>query len=275
MKNSIRKYLSIPYMVWIICFTVLPLCYIGWYAVSDKTGGFTWSNLTAIFEPIHMKALLVSVELALICTLVCLLLAYPVALILKSLKFKKKGIVVAVLILPMWMNFILRVYAWQILLANNGILNSMLGMLGLPALNISNTKFAIVLGMVYDFLPFMILPIYNTIMEIPEDIIEAAKDLGANSFTIFRKIIWKLTLPGVLSGITMVFVPALTSFVFSDILGGGKIQLIGNVIEQEFTTSLNYRLGSGLSFALMIIVLVLMAILQNRDKQSKGNNMLW
>lgn len=275
MKRMSRKHLATPYVFWIICFTILPLIYIAWYAISDRDGGYTFENILAIFEPVHWKAFVLSIELALICTVICLLLAYPVVLILRRLRIKKKGTIVAVLILPMWMNFILRVYAWQVLLSDNGIINSFLGMLGLPSINIINTPAAIVFGMVYDFLPFMILPIYNSLMEIPNDIIEAAKDLGADGFTIFRKIIWKLTLPGVISGITMVFVPAMTSFVFSDILGGGKIQLIGNVIEQEFTTSMNWQLGSGLSIALMTIILLIMALLQKSNQQTKGNNMIW
>ena len=275
MNHSKRKRLAIPYLFWIICFTLLPIFYIGWYALSDAGGSFTLENVLAIFEPIHLKAFRLSIELSLVCTIICLLLAYPVAMILRRLKFKKKGTVVAVLILPMWMNFILRVYAWQVLLSDNGVVNGILGSIGLPQLNIINSNTAIVLGMVYDFLPFMILPIYNTMIEIPEDIIEAAKDLGADGFTIFRRIIWHLTLPGVISGVTMVFVPAMTSFVFSDILGGGKIQLLGNIIEQEFTTSMNWQLGSGLSVAVMIIILLLMALVQKGNKQTKGNNILW
>lgn len=275
MNRINRKHLALPYLLWIICFTVLPLLYILWYAVAQTDGGYSLANIMAFFEPVHLKAFRLSVELALICTGICLLLAYPVALVLRRLKFKCKEMVVAVLILPMWMNFILRVYAWQVLLSDNGVINSFLGMLHLPELAIINTPKAIVLGMVYDFLPFMILPIYNSLMEIPEDLIEAAKDLGANSFTIFRRIIWRMTLPGVISGITMVFVPAMTSFVFSDILGGSKIQLLGNVIEQEFTTSMNWRLGSGLSIAVMVIILFFMALLQKTNRQTKGNNMLW
>ena len=275
MRTSKRKHLAWPYVVWIVLFTLMPLFYIVYYAIRDKKGNFTLSNLLAIFEPVHLKAFGISVELAVITTLICLVLAYPVVLILRSLKFRKKGTVVAVLILPMWMNFILRVYAWQVLLSDNGVINSLLEAVGLQKLSIINTPAAIVLGMVYDFLPFMILPIYNTLMEIPEEILEASRDLGARGVTRFVKIIWPLTMPGVLSGITMVFVPAMTSFVFSDILGGSKIQLIGNIIEQEFTTSMNWQLGSGLSVALMIIVLAFMALVQRLNKQNKGSNMLW
>ncbi len=273
--NSKRKHLAWPYIVWIVLFTILPLFYIVYYAVRDRKGNFTFDNLLAIFEPVHMKAFWLSVELAVITTVVCLILAFPVALILRSLKIKRKGMIVAVLILPMWMNFILRVYAWQVLLSDNGVINSLLSNVGIPKLTLTNTPTAIIIGMVYDFLPFMILPIYNTLMEIPEELLEASKDLGARSVTRFVKVIWPLTIPGVLSGITMVFVPAMTSFVFSDILGGSKIQLIGNIIEQEFTTSMNWQLGSGLSVALMAIVLLFMALFQRANKQNKGSNMIW
>ena len=261
MKRMSRKHLATPYVFWIICFTILPLIYIAWYAVSDGDGGYTVENILAIFEPVHWKAFVLSIELALICTVVCLLLAYPVVLILRRLKIKKKGTIVAVLILPMWMNFILRVYAWQVLLSDNGIINSFLGMLGLPSIDIINTPAAIVFGMVYAFLPFMILPIYNSLMEIPDDIIEAAKDLGADGFTIFRKIIWKLTLPGVISGITMVFVPCVSTFYISQKLGNGKFFLIGDAIEGQYVAN-NLHFAAAMAFILMVILLVVMAVMK-------------
>ena len=176
-----------------------------------------------------------------------------------------------ILILPMWMNFILRILAWQMILSNNGILNFLLTKLGLDALPLANTGTAIMIGVVYDYLPYMVLPIFNAVAEIDEDIMEAARDLGANGFTVFRKIIFPLSIPGLLSGIVMVFVPSMTSFVISDILGGGKLQLIGNIIEQEFTKSSNWNLGSGLSVSLMIFVLISMAFTTKNDVEGKGS----
>lgn len=171
----------------------------------------------------------------------------------------------------MWMNFILRILAWQMILSNNGILNFILTKLGLHALPLANTGAAVMIGVVYDYFPYMVLPIFNAVAEIDEDIIEAAKDLGANGFTVFRRIIFPLSIPGLLSGIVMVFVPSMTSFVISDILGGGKLQLIGNVIEQEFTKSSNWNLGSGLSVSLMIFVLLSMAFTMKNDGEGKGS----
>lgn len=183
----------------------------------------------------------------------------------------KQSFVMFIWILPMWMNFILRILAWQMILSNNGILNFILTKLGLEALPLANTGTAVMIGVVYDYLPYMVLPIFNAVAEIDEDIIEAAKDLGANGFTVFRRIIFPLSIPGLLSGIVMVFVPSMTSFVISDILGGGKLQLIGNVIEQEFTKSSNWNLGSGLSVSLMIFVLLSMAFTMKNDGEGKGS----
>ena len=182
--------------------------------------------------------------------------------------------VLIILILPMWMNFILRILALQMILSNNGILNFILSSFGLKPLQIINTKYAIILGMVYDFLPYMILPIMNSILAIDKNYIEAAKDLGANKYQVFLKIIFPLSLPGVGSGITMVFVPSMTAFVVSNILGGGKTLLLGNVIEQEFMTSMNWNLGSGLSVALMCFILITSFVFGNND-DADGGRMLW
>ncbi len=228
----------------------------------------------AIAEPINRKALFFSLLIALGCTLLCILLAYPAALVLKSLRFKRKGFTIFVLVLPMWMNFILRILAWQMILSRNGILNFLLGKIGVPPLSISNTWISLIIGMVYDFLPYMILPIFNAISDIDEDTIEAARDLGAGSLAVFRKIIFPLSLPGMLSGIVMVFVPAMTSFVIADILGGGKLQLIGNIIEQEFMKSMDWHLGAGLSISLMLLVLIGLAFTMQNDLKEKGTT-LW
>lgn len=270
-----RKYFAVPYVVWIVGFTVIPLLFILGMAFTSPGGGLTLENVLDIFSPVHRKALVLSLEIAFACTLACILLAYPLALIMRYLRFDQKNFIIFVLILPMWMNFILRVLALQMLLSNNGIINHLLTTLGFPPIEIINTPAAIVLGMVYDFLPYMILPIYNAMMAIDEDIIEAAQDLGAGSFSIFMKIILPLTLPGVGSGITMVFVPSMTSFVIANILGGGKIQLLGNVIEQEFNVSMNWNLGAGISVALMLFILLSMLFVRNDENYSSKGQILW
>ena len=241
-----------------------------YYAFTTAQGAFTFENISAIADPVHIKSILLSLKLGIICTLVCLLLAYPLALILNGLKIKKQGFVVFVFILPMWMNFMLRILAWRLLLANNGIVNAIFRFLGFGTVKMLNTQTAVVFGMVYDFLPFMILPIYNAMAKINDDVIEAAKDLGANDAIILFKIIIPLTLSGIISGIIMVFVPALTSFVISDLLGGGKVLLIGNVIEQEFMQGTNWNLGSGLSVVLMVFVIASMALMNIFDKDGGG-----
>lgn len=208
-----------------------------------------------------------------ISTVICLLLAYPLAMILCNMNVNQNSFLVLIFILPMWMNFLLRTLAWQTLLEKTGVINSVLSFLHLPALNIINTPSAIVLGMVYNFLPFMVLPLYNVLIKIDKSVINAAYDLGANGVQTFIRIIFPLSLPGMFSGITMVFVPALTTFVISKILGGSKILLIGNVIEQEFTQTGNWNLGSGLSIVLMLFIILNMVISVITDKDGEANTL--
>ena len=267
MRNLKRQFLAGPYLLWMAGFILLPVAVILYYAFTTTSGHFTLLNISSIFASIHLKSLFLSLKLALICTGVCLLLSYPLAMILNKMKEKSQGFIVFIFILPMWMNFMLRILAWKLLLSNNGVINTLLEALGLPALDILNTPSAVVFCMVYDFLPFMILPIYNAMTRIEDDILEAASDLGAGAVTVFFKIIVPLTMPGVISGITMVFVPALTSFAISDLLGGGKVLLIGNVIEQAFMQEYNWNLGSGLSLVLMIFVIASMALMSAKGEE--------
>lgn len=265
-----KKWLSAPYLVWSLAFIIIPLIMVVYYGLTDKSGAFTMTNFTAITQPEHMKALGLSLLLSFVCTVICLLLAYPLAMILVSFHTSKSSFVVLLVILPMWMNFLLRTLAMQTLLEKNGVINGILAFFHLPSIDIINTPTAIVLGMVYNFLPFMILPVYNVLSKIDINVINAARDLGANSFQTFYKIILPLSLPGIISGITMVFVPALTTFAISTILGGSKILLIGNVIEQEFTSASNWHLGSGLSLVLMLFILCSIFITSIFDKDGEG-----
>ncbi len=266
-----KKMLSLPYLFWCIAFIVIPLFMVVYYGLTDKTGAFTLENITAIATAEHSKALWISLLLSLMSTVICLLLAYPLAMVLTTLKVNQHSFIVLIFILPMWMNFLLRTIAWQNLLEKNGVINTVLEFLHLPTLNIINTPAAIILGMVYNFLPFMILPIYNALTKIDKNVINAARDLGAGPFQTFNHIIFPLSLPGVISGITMVFVPALTTFVISTLLGGSKILLIGNVIEQEFTNTNNWHLGSGLSIVLMVFIVINMVLSAIFDKDGEGN----
>lgn len=254
-----------------LCGTLIPACVIAYYGMTDRSGAFTLANLVAIASGEHAKALGLSLLLAFASTVICLLLAFPLGLALKDSRLGKKGFMVFVFILPMWMNFLLRTMAWQVLLEKNGIINGMLASIGLPALNIINTPAAVILGMVYDYLPFMILPIYNALIKIDNNLIEAAYDLGASKSLVFRKVIVPLSVPGIVSGVTMVFVPSLTTFAISNMLGGGKVNLIGNIIEQEFTASSNWNLGSGLSLVMMIFIVISMAFIEKFDRNGEGN----
>lgn len=271
-KRLSDLFLSGPYIIWSIGFIILPLLMVLYYGITKKDGHLTFDNLKKIAEPTNFTPLVSAVRLSVISTLVCFLIAYPLALALRSLKIKNKEFVILLFMLPMWMNSLLRTIAWQNILEKNGVINKVLGMLHLPQMNIINTPTAVVLGMVYDFLPFMIIPIYNVLSKISDDVIQAAADLGANNVQILGRIVLPLSLPGIISGLTMVFVPSLTTFVISDILGGGKVTLIGKVIEQKFKQANDRNLGCGLSLVLMVFIFICMAIVNATDKDSEGSN---
>ena len=270
MSKFKQQFLAGPYLIWIIGFIILPMVMILYYAFTNSNGSFTVEYIAAIATETNRKAIFLSLKLGVICTLVCLVLSYPLAMILNNMQIKNQGLVVFIFMLPMWMNFMLRILAWKLLLSKNGVINSVLTSLGLSRINIINTSGAVILGMVYDFLPFMPLPIYNSLTRIRKDWIEAARDLGANNVTIFFKIILPLSVSGIISGIVMVFVPSLTSFAISQVLGGGHVLLIGNVIEQDFMQGMQWNAGSGLSFVLMIFVIVSMALVNQFDKEGEG-----
>ena len=258
-----RKQLGIPYAVFLVCFVIAPLLVVLYYAFTNGQGQFTVQNFVNFFTSENtIGTLAYSLVTAVTVTACCILVAYPVAYILARSDIKKKNVLLVLFIAPMWINFTLRVVALK------EVLTVVEGNLAYhPFLNT-------VLGMTYDFLPFMILPIYNSLSSIGDDVVEAGKDLGASYFTILRKIIFPLSLPGVISGITMVFVPSMTSFVISNILGGSNTLLIGNIIEQEFTYNFNWNLGSGLSFVLLVFTLISMGLMSVFDKSEGGNN-IW
>ncbi len=278
-----KKLLGTPYFIWSALFILIPLGIVFYYGLTDEKGALTLKNIMAISSPGHAKSLWIALCLSLVSTLICLFLAYPLAMILSGSgqalptgsmssnpRTDQKNIIVLIFILPMWMNFLLRTLAWQTLLEKTGVINNILAFLHLPALKIINTPYAIILGMVYNFLPFMVLPVYNSLIKIDPNVIHAARDLGANEFQVFTKITLPLTTPGIISGITMVFIPALTTFLISKLLGGGKILLIGNVIEEEFTQASNWHLGSGLSIVLMMFIIFNMVVSAVFDKDGKG-----
>ncbi len=266
-----KKMLSLPFLFWSALFIIVPIGMVFYYGLTNENGTFTLENIMAITTPEHSKALWEAIKLSVISTVICFLLAYPLAMILCNLNVNQNSFIILIFVLPMWMNFLLRTLAWQTLLEKTGVINNVLNFFGLPTLDIINTPAAIIVGMVYNFFPFMVLPLYNVLIKIDRNVINAARDLGANGIQTFLKITFPLSIPGVISGITMVFVPALTTFIISKILGGSKILLIGNVIEQEFTQTGNWHLGSGLSIVLMLFIILNMVLSAVTDKEGEAN----
>lgn len=273
-----KTWYSYPYILWMAVFIVVPMILLLYFAFTVKTSDgikLTLEHINRLWDTIYLTVFLRSLKLAFISTGICLLIGYPVALILSSKSFRDKRIMALFFIMPMWVNFLLRTYAWMTLLEKNSIINVILSSIGLPLLQILYTDQAVVLGMVYNFLPFMVLPIYSVLMKMDKNILEAAEDLGANYVTILRRIIIPLSLPGVVSGITMTFMPAITTFVISRLLGGGHYTLIGNLIEQQFIFTGDWNFGSALSFVLTIVILITMSISGKYDKNYEGGGAIW
>ncbi len=251
---------AIPFVIWMAIFVVVPMVLVLVYAFTASSGGFTLENFQNMEQ--YAGVFFRSLWLAFIATVICLLLGYPLAYILSREGRFIKGISTMLIMMPMWMNFLLRTYAWMSLLENTGLINRFLGLFGIGPIQMINTQGAVVLGMVYNYLPFMILPIFSVLIKIDSSVIEAAQDLGAGSFTVFRRVIFPLSLPAILSGITMVFVPAVSTFVISQMLGGGSNILLGDLIEMQFLgNAYNPHLGSAISLVMMVLVLICMAIM--------------
>ena len=271
MRNKL-PWLSAPYVVWMALFVVAPIIMVVIYAFSSAAGGFTLANFARMGT--YTVVFTRSFKLALIATAICLLIGYPVSYMMSKEGPRFQRAAMVLIMLPMWMNFLLRTYSWMAILENNGLLNQLFQKIGLITLYNSifgtdltyfrmiNTQGAVVLGMVYNYLPFMILPIYSVIVKLDNSLIEAARDLGANTFNVFRRVILPLSLPGVLSGITMVFVPSVSTFAISKMLGGGTEMLLGDLIEQQYMGgAYNPQLGAAISLVMMVIVVVCMWVM--------------
>ena len=279
MKKN-KSFLAYPYIIWSALFIVIPLILMVAFSFTTEDGNklvFSLNNYQRLMNPIYLKVFLRSIILAGASTIICLLVGYPVAYIISKAHLSKRNTLILLFILPMWMNFLLRTYAWVAILGKNGILNSFLGLFGIEPVTLLYTNFAILLGMVYNFVPFMVLPIYTSLSKMDNDLINAAKDLGANSFQVFTKVIFPLSIPGVVSGITMVFMPAVTTFAISRLLGGGKFMLLGDLIEQQFTVVGDWNFGSAISIFMMIIILISMAIMSRfeDDSDKEGGGLLF
>lgn len=266
----LKRFSALPYVFWSALFIIIPLLLVAGYSITAKnpnTGQVMLSleNFQKFLDPLYLKVLWRSVKLAGEATIICLILGYPMAMILAKMPARTQRIAALLFVLPMWMNFLLRTYAWMYILGKTGIVNKLLMALNLPTVNFLYNEGAVLLGMVYNFLPFMVLPIYTVLTKIDPSVVEAAEDLGANAMTVFKRVIVPLSLPGIISGITMVFMPAVSTFVISALLGGGQFMLVGNLVEQQFLLVNNWHFGSAISMILMVLILISMAVLNRYD----------
>lgn len=271
MKNSLAGKLSDkPYIVWSAIFIIAPLIMVAYYALTDTTGAFSLNSIKAI--PSYTSTILLSVLYGVVATAICLVVGYPFAYFISKTKASTQGTMVLLVMLPMWMNFLIRTYSLMTILGDTGIINTVLNFFGIDSLKLINTGGAVILGMVYNFLPYMILPIYSVMSKMDNSLIEAAQDLGSTRFQVMRKVIMPLSLPGVLSGITMVFVPCVSTFYITQKLGGGQVVLIGDIIETQFQSANNYNLGASLSLVLMVLILICLGAMNylGADDETEG-----
>ena len=268
----IQRLTLAPYSVWAVLFIVVPLFFVAYYAFTDNSFNFTFDNVARFFTATsatdagevrtYIVIFLRSLKLAVISTLICLILGYPMAYIIARAEARAQKIMITLIMIPMWMNFLIRTYAWMTILQDTGILNGFLSALGLGRIHVIGTEAAVVIGMVYDYFPYMILPIYSIMAKMDTRLIEAARDLGCNSAGVLRRVIWPLSLPGVISGVNMVLIPSISTFYISQKLGNGKFYLIGDAIEGQYVAN-NLHFAAAIAFILMVILLACMALMQH------------
>ena len=271
MRNKYSsRLLDKPYLVWSLLFIIAPLIMVAYYAFTDRTGAFSLNSVEQI--PSYIPTILLSVLYGLAATVICLIIGYPFAYIFSKFSVRRQQMMVLLVMLPMWMNFLIRTYSWMTILGDSGVINTILTSVGLQPLKLINTGGAVILGMVYNFLPYMILPIYSVISKMDNSLIEAAQDLGSNKMQVMKRVVIPLSMPGVLSGVTMVFVPCVSTFYITQKLGGGQIVLIGDVIETQFQSANNYNLGAALSFVLIILILICLGVMNyfGADDENDG-----
>jgi len=258
-KKKLGAFAAAPHFVWTVLFIAAPLIFVIYYTFTDLDGGFTFENIFALKE--HIGTFMLSISLSVIATFICFLVGYPLAYIIAKSKESSQKIMIMLLMLPMWTNLLIRTYSMMAIMDDGGFLNTILGQLSLGKLHLIGTKGAVIFGMVYDFLPYMVLPIYTTISKLDTNLLEAAQDLGCNQFGVLSKVILPLSASGIVSGVTMVFVPSISTFYISQKLGGGTFELIGDTIERQFQNSSTYNVGAAMSLVMMILVLVSLAIM--------------
>ena len=274
-RGHVYKMVLAPYSLWALLFILVPLIFVAYYAFTDQNFNFTFDNITRFFtatstvsdgeatKEIHTYLVIFarSLKLAVISTVICLIMGYPMAYIISRSSQRTQNILITLIMIPMWMNFLIRTYAWMTILQDTGILNGLLARIGLGQVHIIGTEAAVIIGMVYDYFPYMILPIYSVMAKMDVKLLEAARDLGCNSAGVLRRVIWPLSLPGVISGVIMVLIPSISTFYISQKLGNGKFYLIGDAIEGQYAAN-NLHFAAAIAFILMVILLVCMALMQ-------------
>lgn len=273
-KSSLsKKLLNAPYLLWSVLFIIAPLIMVIYYAFTDANGAFTLNNIAQIGD--YSATFILSIGYGAVATIICLLIAYPFAYFLAQSGQSFQRIAVMLVMLPMWMSFLIRTYSWMTILGESGVINRFLGFFGVEPLHLLNTGGAVILGMVYNFLPYMILPLYTVMSKMDNSLVEAAQDLGCNKLQCLFRVILPLSVPGIASGVTMVFVPSVSTFYITQKLGGGQITLIGDVIEGQFQTAYNYNLGAALSLVLMVLILICLGVLNYfTDSEDEGGALI-
>ena len=275
MKNKLSaRLLDKPYLIWTALFIIAPLLMVVYYSFTDRSGAFSLESIRQISS--YIPTILLSVLYGVAATAICLVIGFPFAYIFSKLSKRRQQTMVLLVMLPMWMNFLIRTYSLMTILGDSGVINTVLTAIGLNPVKMINTGGAVILGMVYNFLPYMILPIYSVLSKMDNSLIEAAQDLGANRFQIMKRVVLPLSMPGVLSGITMVFVPCVSTFYITQKLGGGQVVLIGDVIETQFQSANNYNLGAALSLVLMVLILICLGVMNyfGADDENDGGVMI-
>ena len=269
-KGLLQKAMAAPHIVWAILFIIAPLLFVAYYAFTDKNGKFTFSNIGQLFQPSYAEVFLRSICFALVATVICLIIAYPIAYFMTKASPKMQKILVMLVMVPQWLNFLIRTYSWMAILEDTGIINSILDAVGIDPVHMINTSGAVILGMVYNYLPYMIIPLHSVMSKIDTRYLEAASDLGCNPLRVITRVVFPLSVSGIVSGVTMVFVPSISTFYISQKLGGGNFDLIGDTIERQFQTAYNYNLGAAMSLVLMIIIMISMAIMNKYSGEDDG-----
>ena len=269
-KSFLQKAAAAPHMVWAVLFIIAPLLFVVYYAFTDKDGNFTFSNIGELFQASYLEIFLRSLCFAFLATVICLIIAYPIAYFMTKASPKTQKILIMLVMLPQWLNFLIRTYSWMALLEDTGIINSLLGSIGIDPVHMINTSGAVILGMVYNYLPYMIIPLHSVMSKIDTRLLEAASDLGSSPFKVITGVVVPLSMSGIISGVTMVFVPSISTFYISQKLGGGNFDLIGDTIERQFQSAYNYNLGAAMSLVLMIIIMVSMAVMNKYSGEDDG-----